>query len=98
DLAIWERPAEGSLAELPDEVRATGRRGRAGNQLVRIASGKRSPRQSLRRAAVSFGQQRRDALPLSLVGVAIHEVFRRKAIRRPGLISQQIVHRVIVLA
>src|SRR5205823_14005461 len=81
-----EGPAKGAPSELPDEFRGTSAAGRTRDQLMRIAAAEGAPRQALGSSSVSFREQRRDALPIGLVGVAVHEIFARETVGGPGLV------------
>ena len=97
-----QRSAKCALAEMADEFFAAGgicgTAGLAGDEAARIATEKRGAGGFLGRAVVRFGQQRRNALRVHLVGEAVNEIFAGKLIGGPGLIAQQIAQSVVVLA
>src|SRR5690606_3222304 len=94
-----ERPAERFEAELAHEARAAGFGGLlAGQQPLRIAAAEGVSRQPLGGGAVGLDQQRRERLRLVLIAEAVDEIFRRKAVRRGGLVAEQVADCVVVLA
>ena len=59
---------------------------------------KRTFGQPFCRGVVGLSQQRRNILRCNLILEAVNEIFLRKGIGGPSLVSEQIAHGVVVLA
>ena len=101
DFSLVERSSKRARAERANEQIAAFHVVRAGrfawDQTVDVAGAEGVERQLLGGGAVRFGEERRHALRAQLVLESVDEVFRRKPIRRPAVVAQQIADGIVVL-